>query len=50
MTEMLTYMYCLVDKYVGLCLGNYYDKANFYLQVCLKPNPAVWYACPSDGS
>ena len=33
-----------VDKYVGLCPGDYYDKANFYLQLRQKPNAAVWYA------
>ena len=34
----------LVDKYVGLCPGDYYEKSNFYLQLRQKPNPAVWYA------
>ena len=34
----------LVDKYVGLCPGDYYEKANFYLQIRQKPNPAVWYS------
>ena len=32
----------LVQKYISLCLQNYFKKENFYLQSLQKPKPSRW--------